>query len=187
MADAPYDRAFGEDAVPKPDRKSFKILSPKPGEDVKAQILSDRPIATWGHFHEGRTYPCSRDPKTCGFCFKNISPRWKCYLAAIIPYTGKMYLVEITQRAAYECVQLRDPKCNLRGMMITLHRLGQAKNSPVACRIEKTHLESQLKKLPPAFDVVDAIKNMWGNPWAVYDPKTKTITDEPPGEMMVPC
>lgn len=180
MSDPGFDRAFGEDCVPVPRKKKFDIISPKPQTEVKAQITSERPTATYSHFCNKITYPCSRDPRSCPFCAKKIDPRWKAYLAGISIVTGKAVLIEITQGAAFECQPIRDPSVCLRSKIITLYRRGKAPNSPVFCRLEDATGHLARFTLPQPFDVRRAILDMWGNPFTVYNPATGKVEDEPP-------
>lgn len=152
---------FDQSPPPPPPRTYYPICSPKPGGEVRAYSLSERPICCLTHFHQRQTSLCTR-LKSCHRCQQGLRKAWKGYLAAQDFRSGKLIILEITPSAWSNCTPLHDSASNLRGCLITLRRKGNANNSPVSAHVEREAWRDSKAPLRKPFDLVAALLNCWG-------------------------
>jgi len=184
--DPRFDRTFGDMPPPPPSRQFFPILSPKPGQEVKAIITANRPLSVWKHFVEKCSYPCTR-AADCPYCKARHSPRWMSYVSGLSIITGKAVLIELTAHAYHSCPALKSPETMLRGKVITLARRGRAANSPVIAKIEEATGTVRTWKLPQPFDVKSSLLRMWGNPFGFISKDTAQSDLDCPGDFLETC
>lgn len=153
----------------RPRRRFREVLTPRPGLDVKALVLSEYVLMTRTHYQESTTYACIGKEAGCLFCKRFIEPRIKGYLAGINSLNGKEALIELTEGAMYASEAIRLRKNPLRGNYIILKRDGQAKNSPVVIRWEADPRRSLFSGLKQPFDVREAVLIMWDIPQQIID------------------
>lgn len=151
---------FDESPPPLPPSTYYPICSPKPGGEVRAYVLSNRPICCMTHFHNRQTSLCSRK-KNCHRCMQGLRRCWKAYLAGQDFRSGKLIIVEVTPSAWSNCTPLQDSAVDLRGAIITLRRKGNANNSPVTAHVEREAWRDNKAPLRKPFDLVHALLTCW--------------------------
>lgn len=189
MHPSDFAKTFGEEPPPPSLRHTYKILSPKIGVNVKAHLVSNRPLGTWTHFRQNTSYPCTRNPKTCPFCappFRS-SPRWKAYCCAVDVVRGGKVLIELTAGAVHGSQPLSDPAQDLRGMIIEMWRRGKEHNSPVMVNVRKPESWEKPKRLPDAWDLQAVLLEMWGDPSQMWHPSALEMKDGDQDGQIIPC
>lgn len=172
MSQPGYEReAWVADRLPseRPRRRMYKIVRPRPMDQVRAVVTSSQVLITRTHFQENVTYKCLGVEGGCPFCRYSIPPRTKGYLCAIDVMSGKACIVELTDNAIREHPQLREGTVDLRGKVIVLARPGRNRNSPVIAKLETCYQQSLLSSLPQPFNLLQALSAMWEIPGQGFD------------------
>lgn len=157
----------------------IEILSPGAGQEVRAVILSDQITGLITHFIGGRTRPCTGDPATCEGCQYQAAKRWKGYLPCWSQGVGRYVLAELTTQAVRDCKELNTVNPLIRGKYLVLARPGKKPNGRVHAAVREIYTEP--KKLPPAFDVIEALARIFEAP---DRPKRLKKTKDSPSEIV---
>lgn len=148
-----------DDNGPARSQKWIPVVSPKPHQNLKLLITSDRWKGVYTHYFDERTRPCTGNELNCDGCYRKLAKRWKAYLCgAILPY-GKMVIVELTQGAMQGCPEIIDRTTHLRGRVLEMWRAGTSKTSPVKVKLQP--MQSNLF-VPDAFNLMEALCVIWG-------------------------
>lgn len=169
--------AFSKPTAPPVVRKGYKILSPKPNQEIKVVLLSTEILEAHSHYQDLQSYPCYGVDGGCRWCLNGIPFRVKYYAAATTYPTGNSYLVELTAHAVETCTTLITPCVNLRGKYLTLRRKGMNRNSPVWASLEECLHDDFLKRLPEPFNVELAVLSLWSDPDSFNVPAKLTPGD----------
>lgn len=146
------------------DAGSFvPIWSPKPGQTLRLVCLSDVVTGVWTHFVDKRTRPCLGRKNGCLCSRMDLGRRWKGYVAALEPERSRVVLAELTIGAYTHAFDLlRSVKETLRGRPIRLWRATGKENARVSVIFEEPRLEAMEHSLPPAPDVRECLRRIWG-------------------------
>lgn len=136
----------------------WKILPVKPGTPVRGLILSEQIIGCKTHWTFGRTKPCVGIENGCEGCGQGAAVRWKGYLAVYLPASRTGWLLEVSQHAFDNNLEL----CcvtGLRGRDFSAYRKGPHKNSPLMIDLvpSLTHRDH----VPPEPNVQDILARIW--------------------------
>jgi hypothetical protein len=138
-------------------------------------IVSVRPVTLWTHWDGSDRVRCGGSAETCLWCMASAAKRWSGYLACVSRQSTRQWLAELTYGAVRTSPsrELRDPGLPLRGLLLTLTRLGAKPNSPVSVSVEPS-----LRPLPSLPDAVD-VRGLLLARFRLADPP-KRSEDAPP-------
>jgi hypothetical protein len=110
------------------------------------------------HYMGRRTLPCTTTD--CPGCAAQLPRRYEAYIAALTTTPTRHVIVALTPRAAKQLWDSAPDPHNMRGIIITLQRMGNRANGPLMCRVEQEeHAES---KLPPMPELRAHMARIWG-------------------------
>lgn len=141
----------------KTKRKRYDVLRPHVAQPVRGFCLHQDLIPVETHWHPRASGKVRHLAANCHWCefFGKKDIRWYGYMPAWSDTLGKVVALEITHQAALDCPQLSSKRVPLRGLELTLTRLGKADVNRVACSIKESYLSRQL---PPAIDEADFLE-----------------------------
>lgn len=145
---------------PQADRRPFyPIWSPTPDREIHVVLVSQSLLGVFTHWIDGRTRPCLGSREECVGCDLKLPRRWKCFLGAFNPASGRLGILEVTQEAFLRCRQLNEDSGKLRGLTVRLIRTGLAKNARVTALVGARVTAGAT--VPPSFDVKAALERVW--------------------------
>lgn len=150
-----------------------EILVVPPGAGMNVVILSQGVVGVWTHYWQGRTHPCTHQPKAdgqeeivCHVPHELSSLRWQGWLAIQKPYgPAKSYFVAITSGSVEECPGLVNPKYNLRGMNLVLRRSTESKQSKLLASLGLGLHDGRM--FPESPCVKTFLERLWGKVLAI--------------------
>jgi hypothetical protein len=107
---------------------SIKVVKIRPNNPVKGFFLSDFVHCVKTHWIGGRTVPCIGPGNGCDCGRTGVSIRPKGYIAVSLDTTGKVWLLEITEKAFDSNLRL-SATSGLRGLYFEAMRTGPNINS----------------------------------------------------------
>jgi len=141
-----------------------KILRIDPGRAYELTILVPRIVGCDTHYIDGRTVPCTElkapRPRRCHVEHRDTSSRWQGWLAVQAPRTPVVKFLCVTQAAGRDNPWLTDKDRNLRGLTVTVQRMGSHKQSKLTIRASSQVHEGQ--RLCAAPDMIAFLVNLWG-------------------------
>jgi hypothetical protein len=172
VSDLPKPSIAWQEAPEEPELPLIPILSPKPGQPVYCIITSARITGVVTHFIGQRTKPCTGDATRCDGCTSGRPKRWKGYLAAVVPPSGRQVLAELTYEAHRGCKELHGIGAEIYGKKLTLTRMGKSANSRVQAELAEVPGKANPGK---PFDVHEALIRIW---FGVKRFKTKSAQEK---------
>lgn len=137
---------------------SIKIVKIRPNNPVKGFFLSDFVHAVKTHWIGGRTKPCIGPGNGCDCGKTGIPIRPKGYIAVTLDTSGKVWLLEITEKAFDSNLRLCATS-GLRGLYFEARRLGANINSGLEVSIYDNKRYSGT--LPEDIDVRAVLCRIW--------------------------
>lgn len=120
-------------AVP---RSYLRFLRVPPRGRAVVAIGSASVWACHTHWHEHRTRYCHGPYPSCPLCEQRSRRDWTAFLVVYLSQLGAPHLIEFFASAYRNCPALAAHDGSLTRAVVVLHRMGDAKNSPL--RIEWT-------------------------------------------------
>jgi hypothetical protein len=146
--------------LPDDDQKSLldlELIRVKEGGQVVGICLSSELNGVLTHW-QGKTQPCLGDECDCRT--KKLETRFNAYIVLMLPRTGNKVIVQVSRNAAKGLRAGIKEHGKLRGMEVTLKRVGKNKNGKlvgVVCPLAFKGME-----LPPEPDVQAEMCRIWG-------------------------
>jgi len=125
---------------------------------LKAAITSPAILGVLTHFMGGRTLACIQGD--CPGCTAKLPQRWEGYLGVWTTKPCKHIILAVTPGAALGIGDTAPDPVNLRGLYLTVERLGRRANSRLQARVEEVEL-GQIK-LPEIPDLKAHLLHIWG-------------------------
>jgi len=158
----PQGERYGLTVSDEPARWGGKVpvYVPTVGRDVDVLILGNAILGVMMHWDGTRTRPCLARSGYCEHCELRGEPdRWKGFVVAWDYRRGRNVLAEMTSEAWESCSDFRRFKGKLRGKRLQLRRQGSARNASVVAILTDTGMDAD--RIPPAFDGVQALVQIW--------------------------
>lgn len=137
---------------------SVKVCKIRPNNPVKGFILSDQVHGVVTHWLNGRTKPCLGVHNHCEGCHIGMEKRPKGYVAVVLDASGRVHLLEITEKAFDTNLRLCATE-GLRGLWFEAKRTGPNINSGLT--IELFDNKTCAVALPPDIDVRAVLCRIW--------------------------
>jgi len=133
--------AWSERPPPDDDGIFIPILSAIPRVTLRYVCLSNFLHGVWTHWHQGRTIPHMMPAAKCEGCLAQRAKRWKAYLAVWESTRCRIGLLEVTRDAYRHCEVLQvEPAIDLRGLVLTAWRVGNAAQAPMRIAVNTSLL-----------------------------------------------
>lgn len=110
------------------------------------------------HYMNRRTLPCIVDE--CPGCAAELPRRYEAYVSCLTTQPSTHIIVALTPKAAKQLWDSAPNPNDLRGLIITLQRLGNRANGPLSCVVD--HSEAIAHKLPPIPELRAHMLKIWG-------------------------
>lgn len=161
MRDIPPVNQWQRHDEPPPKDKTYipLIRAPQAGT-VEAALLDGHVHGFALHAIDGRDTPCAGEHCQYRVGSQHRGTRWKGFMAAFDLRMGRRIVLEVTGEAYQHYLDHMRQNIPLeRGVMVSLKRLGRAKNSPVKMDVRQAYVESD--DLPDTFDVPAVLYRIW--------------------------
>jgi len=137
--------------VPLPDRgKSYvRIVRATQGVVERCYSFSPAVVGRMMHWCDGRTELCLSPDRHCTWCHARRDLRWYGWLFGHSINHQCPCLIQLTETAVRNSVQLRDPSVSLRGAFLALSRAAGRSNSAVAVQVKLDSMRSGLPEDEP--------------------------------------
>lgn len=146
--------------VPRPGTQlpHLPLVRVKTAGIVRGVITSRSYIGVNTHFMGQRTLPCVGDD--CPGCAAEKSKRWEGYLSVWTTAPSKHLIVALTPGAATQILDAAPDPNNLRGLFLTVERLGSKPNGQLRGNVEPANIEPG--HLPPEPELLRHLYKIWG-------------------------
>lgn len=145
---------------PSPRVRKYPTLRVISRDPVQVVILNDQVEETWTHFADGRTVFCTGPDHGCWLDHVAVGkPRYGAWLAVKLLKTRTTHLLRLTAIAVSVEPRLREFRGRLRGLGLSLWRIGGHEASEMHCRLELVQ-HDQAGQLVPAPDVRFCVEHM---------------------------
>lgn len=158
-APAPVHPDTGIPCPSEPRGRFVPLLYPGPAGRADAVLLSDWAFGWSVHWGPGGTSPHVVPDDDCPFCRAGQLPRWTAYVPCLTALTWRHRILQISSEAWLGCADLSSRQGSLRGLGVSLRRLGTAKNGKVTALVIATKAPP---RLPDGYDVRPVLSRLWG-------------------------
>lgn len=161
MRDIPApDQWVRQDEPPPKDKLYIPLLRAPTMGSIEAALLDGHVHGFHLHAVNERDTPCAGRDCQYRYNGQHRGTRWKGFLAAFDLKVGRKVVLEVTGEAYQHYLDhMRQDIPLERGVMVSLRRLGRARNSPVKMDVRQAYVESD--DLPDTFDVPMALFRIW--------------------------
>jgi hypothetical protein len=141
--------------------RKYELLHVPNTKIVAVRIVNSRLEEIGTHFVDRRTVPCTGPDGACQFDHRLVGgPRYGGWLSVVFDGKRKTHLLRLTAVAVATEARLRDPKLDLRGLLLNVWRLEGFERSEMQARLFP--VDRKVDDLPPAIDLRQAVERMLG-------------------------